>query len=230
MIILPSGWTRQQMEKTEAAVSFANESQAWDWFAEHHPLVAKHLRQFEKPCRQRQDQGEFWWELRACAYYEFLEAPKIIYPDITKGPRFYLDRSGVFLANTAYLLGSEDPYLLGVLNSRLFWFAISNISIPFGTRAGQFRYRLIYQYMEHVPICDVKKSDHERFSLREEIANQAAEMQVLHDRKNSAKTSHEQTALQRQIDAADRRIDRLVYQLYGLSDEEIRIVEEATGS
>ena len=39
-----------------------------------------------------------------------------------------------------------------------------------------------------------------------------------------------QTALQRQIDATDRRIDRLVYQLYGLSDDEIRIVEEATGS
>ena len=40
----------------------------------------------------------------------------------------------------------------------------------------------------------------------------------------------EQTALARQIDATDRRIDRLVYELYGLSDEEIRIVEEATGS
>ena len=38
----------------------------------------------------------------------------------------------------------------------------------------------------------------------------------------------EQTALQRQIDATDRRIDALVYQLYGLSDEEIGIVEEAS--
>ncbi len=48
--------------------------------------------------------------------------------------------------------------------------------------------------------------------------------------------SHEQAALQRQIDTTDRqacpdegRIDRLVYELYGLTDEEIRIVEEATG-
>ena len=40
----------------------------------------------------------------------------------------------------------------------------------------------------------------------------------------------EQTALQRQIDATDRRIDALVYQLYGLSDDEIRIVEEATAA
>ena len=36
--------------------------------------------------------------------------------------------------------------------------------------------------------------------------------------------------LQRQIEATDRQIDRLVYELYGLSDEEIAIVEEATGS
>ena len=44
----------------------------------------------------------------------------------------------------------------------------------------------------------------------------------------AAKTSAAQTALQRQIDATDRQIDQLVYQLYGLTDEEIRIVEEAT--
>ena len=33
------------------------------------------------------------------------------------------------------------------------------------------------------------------------------------------------TALQRQIDATDKQIDKLVYELYGLMEEEIRIVE-----
>ena len=50
----------------------------------------------------------------------------------------------------------------------------------------------------------------------------------LHDRMQSAKTSHGRTALQRQIETTDRRIDQLVYELYGLTDEEIAIVEEAT--
>jgi hypothetical protein len=36
------------------------------------------------------------------------------------------------------------------------------------------------------------------------------------------------TVLQRQIEATDREIDRLVYELYGLTEEEIRIVEGAT--
>jgi DNA-binding protein H-NS len=44
----------------------------------------------------------------------------------------------------------------------------------------------------------------------------------------AAKTSHEKTAIQRQIAATDKRIDQLVYELYGLTDEEIRIVEETT--
>lgn len=44
----------------------------------------------------------------------------------------------------------------------------------------------------------------------------------------AAKTPAGQTALQRQINATDRQIDQVVYELYGLTDEEIRIVEEAT--
>ena len=42
----------------------------------------------------------------------------------------------------------------------------------------------------------------------------------------SARTEHEQTALQGQIEATDRQIDSLVYELYGLAEEEIQIVEE----
>jgi len=41
----------------------------------------------------------------------------------------------------------------------------------------------------------------------------------------SAKTDHDKTSLQRQIDATDKQIDKLVYELYGLTEEEITIVE-----
>ena len=43
-----------------------------------------------------------------------------------------------------------------------------------------------------------------------------------------AKTAHEKTILQRQITATDNRIDKLVYELYGLTDEEIKIIEDST--
>lgn len=42
------------------------------------------------------------------------------------------------------------------------------------------------------------------------------------------KSPHEQSLLQGQIDATDRQIDQLVYDVYGLMAEEIRILEEAT--
>jgi hypothetical protein len=51
---------------------------------------------------------------------------------------------------------------------------------------------------------------------------------VLH--RQAARTPHERTAVERQSAALDREIDRLVYELYGLTDEEIRIVEEATAT
>ena len=46
------------------------------------------------------------------------------------------------------------------------------------------------------------------------------------EREATARTLHEKTALQTQIAATDRQIDRLVYDLYGLTEEEIKIVEK----
>lgn len=54
------------------------------------------------------------------------------------------------------------------------------------------------------------------------------EILSLHKQLAAAKTPQEQTVLKRQIGATDRQIDQLVYELYGLTDEEIRIVEENT--
>ncbi len=50
----------------------------------------------------------------------------------------------------------------------------------------------------------------------------------LHKGLAEAKTAHERTVIERDIAATDRQIDRLVYDLYGLTEEEIAIVEEAT--
>ena len=49
----------------------------------------------------------------------------------------------------------------------------------------------------------------------------------LHRHLAAAKTAHDKAVLQRQIDATDGQIDRLVYEQYGLTEEEIRNVEEA---
>jgi len=53
-------------------------------------------------------------------------------------------------------------------------------------------------------------------------------MVKLHKHLQAAKTDHEKSLIQRQIDATDKQIGQLVYELYGLTNGEIRIVEEAT--
>ncbi len=203
-----------------------------------YPAIKAHLSQWKEELtpKTKSDQkkgrkpGRYqWYEIQDdVAYYEIFESPKIIFPDIAKGPRFYLDKSGTYLANTAYALGTDDMYLLGILNSKLCWFAISNISIPFGVRAGQFRYRMIYQYMEKVPIRVINFKDTADRTRHDRMVKLVEQMLALHRQLSAAKTSHEQTLLQRQIDATDRQIDRLVYELYDLTEEEIRIVEEGT--
>lgn len=50
----------------------------------------------------------------------------------------------------------------------------------------------------------------------------------LHKQLASAKTAHGKKVLHRQIDTTDRQIDQLTCELYGLTADEIRIVEEAT--
>jgi fido (protein-threonine AMPylation protein)/methylase of polypeptide subunit release factors len=228
LVVVPAGWTRQQMIQDQTASGAITEKEAWNWFCEQHPSIAKHLQCFVDACRKRQDKGDYWWELRPCDYYLSLDAPKIVFPDICKEPRFYLDLEGIYLSNTTYFLGIDDVYLLGLLNSTLCWFCISNISIPFGIRAGRYRYRLFYQYMEKVPIRVIdftSKADKEKHGRMVALVERNLD---LHKRLSGANTPADKERLQRQIDATDQEIDRLVYDLYDLTEEEIKIVEAAS--
>ena len=199
-----------------------------------YPSIEKHLARWKNDLTPRSQGGKVgrkpgsyqWFEIQDdTAYYEMFDAPKIIYPDITKEPRFHIDDKGYYPANTVYCIGLSDRRLLGFLNSRLFWFCISKISIPFGTRAGKFRYRLISQYMEQIPIKSTLISES---STSERVATLVTSMLSLHKRLSAETHPQRREQIEREIDATDRQIDQLVYQLYGLTEEEIRIVEEAT--
>lgn len=226
LISIPAGWTSKSMVAGKSRRAAVSERAAWIWFAEAHPPLAEHLKHFERACRKRQDQGEFWWELRPCDYYDVLDRPKIIFPDICKGPRFMLDMSGRYLTNTAYCLGTDDRYLLGILNSRVFWFAISSISIPFGVRAGQFRYRLIYQYMEQVPIRAIDTTNTTDKARRDKIVRCVEQMIDIHPKLAAAKTDKDRNFYEAKRASLSRQIDATVYELYSLSEEDVRIVEE----
>src|SRR3546814_8319553 len=61
--------------------------------------------------------GRFWRELRACAYYEAFEKPKISYQEIQFFPKYALDVEGQLGNNKTFLIANADSGLLAVLNS-----------------------------------------------------------------------------------------------------------------
>src|SRR5208282_1575215 len=195
-----------------------------------YPAIREHLSKWKAeltPKKNSSDKigrkpGKYkWYEIQDdVAYYQTFDSPKIIFPDIAKGPRFYLDTSDVYLANTAYCLGTDDKYLLAILNSRLFWFAISNISIPFGIRAGEYRYRLIYQYMEKVPIRPINIFDPADKARHDKMVALVDCMLELKKKKHSGTLApSELDRLEREIASTDCQIDNLVYELYQITDE-----------
>lgn len=204
---------------------------------EQYPAILAHLAKWREDLAPKKDKnskrgrkpGRYqWFEIQDdVAYFPVFEGPKIIFPDICKGPRFHIDNDGRYLANTAYCLGTGDLYLLGILNSRLFWFAISNISIPFGIRAGKYRYRLIYQYMEKVPIRVIDAANQDDKYRRDQVVQLVEQMLALHQRLATVKTPQEKTSLERQITATDTQLDQLVYALYGLTEVEVKTIEAA---
>ena len=164
-----------------------------------------------------------WYEIQdAIDYYLEFEKPKIIYAEIATKGQFTLDTTGNYSETTTYILGTEDKYLLGILNSTLWTFLFSKISSEI--RGGFYRWKR--QHMAPLPIRTINFADSADSALHSRMVSLVEQMLALHKQLVEAKTPHDKTAIQRQIDATDRQIDRLVYELYGLTEEEIAIVEK----
>lgn len=67
------------------------EMEAIDWFKNNYSALYDYLEPFTESAAKRYDQGDYWWELRACDYYQEFEKGKIIYPNICKKPEFTFD-------------------------------------------------------------------------------------------------------------------------------------------
>jgi len=80
-------------------------------------------------------------------------------------------------------------------------------------------------YVERLPIRTLDFNKPAEKKMHDRMVQLVEQMLALHKQLLEAKTGHEQTLIQRQIDATDRQIDKLVYELYGLTPEEIAIVE-----
>jgi type I restriction-modification system DNA methylase subunit/predicted type IV restriction endonuclease len=130
-----------------------------------------------------------------------------------------VDNDGVYAEQSVYLvlprIKADLLFMLGLINSKLMNYYFRNKLI---TNPESYPYIQHYD-LEVLPI----KSANEKTT--EFISSLVNKMLALHQQLAAAKTPQDNNLLQRQIDATDKQIDQLVYALYGLTDEEIALVE-----
>ncbi|WQY06736.1 class I SAM-dependent DNA methyltransferase [Helicobacter pylori] len=180
-----------------------------------YPATKAHLDAHYDTIATRCDQGDTPYNLRNCAYLEDFEKEKIVYGEIVQEPRFYLDNGecelGVFYAEaTSFILTGEHlHYLLGMLHSKLITFAFKTFYA--GGGLGESGYRYKKAFIERLPIPKITYKNQE---LADKITDCAERILKSKEKDSKANTQ-----------GLEKEIDALVYQLYHLTDEEIKIIE-----
>lgn len=184
-----------------------------------YPSILNHLHKFKnqlepKPkdyiggdWKGRKPGSYKWYEIQdAVDYYEEFEKEKILWPGIShEVASFSLDINNYYGNDNNQMIISSDKDLYGILNSKVSEFFLR--SICDFVRGGFARLKIVY--VEKIPIPNVSESESRLVS--EKV------LQILELKKTDPKAD---------TSALETEIDQLVYELYGLTEEEIKIVEE----
>lgn len=207
-------------------------------YKRQYPLTWEYLQQNKHrlSSRNRGHMGEQWYGYVYKKNHTRFGLPKLLVPSLATGSCFCADLDGQY-----YFVGSgggggggygvivkegiNPLYILGLVNSKLLSEYLRCIASTF--RGGYIA--LNRQYISRLPIRMIDLANTNKRSRHDHVVSLVQTMLDLHKQLEGVKTNYARTAIRRQIDATDKQIDRLVYELYGLSDEEIAIVEEAVG-
>lgn len=178
--------------------------------------IYKHLLQYKDQLKKRTDYKPLimeWYHLRPCVYYDEFEKPKIIYPDISEKGAFYWDNEGYYFNNTIYMIvGNVKKPWVAILNSKLINWYYRQIASGLGDKG----IRHFTQFMKEMPI--IEKSD--------SLENLAQRMLDFHKELQATSVNTDKyNSLKREIEKLDSEIDDSIYKLYGLTSEEIKIIE-----
>ncbi|MUU50657.1 class I SAM-dependent DNA methyltransferase [Helicobacter pylori] len=191
-------------------------------FSIHYPIIYAHLLSHKDELlkRNKDETGKRyeWYCLQrwAASYLQDFEKEKIVYGEIVQEPRFYLDNGecelGYFYAEaTSFILTGEHlHYLLGMLHSKLITFAFKTFYA--GGGLGESGYRYKKAFIERLPIPQITEKNQE---LADKII--ALVDKILQTKEKDPKANTQ---------GLEKEIDALVYQLYHLTDEEIKIIED----
>lgn len=108
LIFIPKGFTAQGMSINRDIEPLPAEEKAWEWFKNSYPAISERLEPFKNKAKKRTDKGDYWWELRACAYYDKFAEPKIFYQKFQVKPCFIYDENNIFFNDSMWFLSVSD--------------------------------------------------------------------------------------------------------------------------
>jgi hypothetical protein len=174
---------------------------------QYYPTVFQYLKQYKDELENRCDKGTRYYNLRACAYYEEFEKPKLIYIHTAKDHQFFYDTEGHYINNSCYMIVTNSKFLFFFLNSRLFKYYKKLKFVAYGDGQEAGRCKLDYNKMVTVPIR--KNVDEKPFEeLYEKIfAIKRADINV-------------------DTSELEYNAEKLIYSLYNLTEDEIAVIEQ----
>ncbi|ECR5473545.1 class I SAM-dependent DNA methyltransferase [Campylobacter coli] len=178
---------------------------------ENYPSLKKHFDEFYPQLEKRADKGLTPYNLRNCAYIEEFEREKIVYSEIVRKPQFYLDTKLNFYAEaTSFILTGENlKYLIAFLNNDFVAFIFKTFYA--GGNLGENGFRYKKAFLEKLPIPKINSKNQK---LADELINLVDEILKAKEQDKNANTQE-----------LENKINSLVYKLYNLTDDEIKIIE-----
>ncbi len=166
----------------------------------NYPAVKQHLDEYWDAISSRADKGDTPYNLRNCAYLEEFDKPKLIFQEMVQESQFMFDDSTNYMCNDTcrIITGKDIKYLLAIMNSKLFFYAIKRYYG--GGALGDNGVRMKHTFFQKFHCVQPNKAI---IDLVEKLIMPESDKRKI-----------------------EKEIDKLIYQLYNLTPEEIAIIEQ----
>ena len=168
-----------------------------------YPAIKNWLEQFITKLKKRSDKGDTPYNLRNCAYLQAFRGEKIAWGNLCRTASYTMVEEGVYLNSPANFIVPGDYYLLGALNSKVVDWFVRKLGVV--RNGGYFEYQQRLIMLAPIPIP------------KQEVRNNVEKLVrkvLLEVKENDSK--HLET---------ERQIDDIFYGLYGLTEDEIKLIE-----
>lgn len=178
-----------------------------------YPSIKQHLDSYIDKLTRRTDKGETPYNLRNCAYIEDFEKDKIIWAELARtGNSFVIDKKMYYSLAGSFILTLYDEsqnlyFLNAILNNPICLFYLEQVYSKLDSTGWQWKKAPV----EKIPIPKITESNKPTADKIIALAER-----ILEQKEQDPSSSTQEL---------EKEIDSLVYTLYNLTDEEIKIIE-----